>query len=810
MGVFFFFKKKEKEDKMEGSPANYGGMPEVFEALQTPSPGGSAPTAAAPLSPPSPSSHGNSLSESPAREVSYSPYNDAEEVPHPSGVISPGTPEDVARRRHEAAFDFVTCVKVKLASIRSRVVRLASSDAPSAIQSVLEEEVEVGTLLDEINALSRAMPEDRILGEQLSIAREDVEDLLVLVSNARSAQTSHQVSPIASPPMQTVDAASLLSEDVVVNVAARMGTDLRNLQSSVPRSWFSDQSPQTALSGLAALFSPIWGDAPQWQHAYLWSDEALAFILPHQYTPNMLVGPMGGPPQFYLQGESEIESPRSCGLVLQHLPPPVASSERSPRFGLQTPVPPPAAGAPVAPVPIPSPVAVSPPAPTVVPMSVPAVRTPPKQASPESYVEPRGASMEAEDMLVVIRVATRLNSGSGALVNFELPIPEYWLRETESVGEKLISSARLGSLLKQNWPNAPCEWRAVPHWWHHGRGGFVLEEPYDLKALGAQPQFYLLGIWEDDENSPRTRGLRLEELPQPLRVGDVERDAAAVASPPAEPTEPNWFDLFSLFYQKHNPAKVGNVPTLLEKYRHEERQLWNMLLDKYSLTADNWAASPKRQRQLPPRAVSPPAPVQTPQTQSAQKRPGSRVSTPQRGGSPRAARTPGTPPKRGSREVVSRTPQRSPAGQSVVEQSVPVGVAHNVGVNVAAVTAVGVAVPPVPYSVDWAARITDFYTQYNPGKVPKVPQLLRQFAGEEENLWIALQNQYCPNAALPTPVPAPPTPVAPREVVSPQQPVAPVVAANAQGMMSEQKKAGGRVTKFSKKIKKKPNMEYRP
>eukprot|EP00754_Rhynchopus_humris_P010566 Rhum_TRINITY_DN14163_c29_g1::Rhum_TRINITY_DN14163_c29_g1_i1::g.69538::m.69538 len=148
-------------------------------------------------------------------------------------------------------------------------------------------------------------------------------------------------------------------------------------------------------------------------------------------------------------------------------------------------------------------------------VAVAAPSTVPQQQQQQQHQQEQAQQQEASP-LVAIRVATRSENGRGAIVNYELEVPAAWLEEDEAVGEKLISAQRLGSMLSDGWSEAPREWRAVPHWWDTQRACFVLEEPYDVLALGPLPQFYLLGIWEDDIDSPRTRGLQLEELPPPL------------------------------------------------------------------------------------------------------------------------------------------------------------------------------------------------------------------------------------------------------------------------------------------------------
>ena len=42
----------------------------------------------------------------------------------------------------------------------------------------------------------------------------------------------------------------------------------------------------------------------------------------------------------------------------------------------------------------------------------------------------------------------------------------------------------------------------------------------------------------------------------------------------------------------------------------------------------------------------------------------------------------------------------------------------------------------------WLARLSAFYREYNPAKASRVEEMLDQFCGQEEELWVALQDKY--------------------------------------------------------------------
>eukprot|EP01062_Namystynia_karyoxenos_P072967 TRINITY_DN6965_c0_g2_i1.p1 TRINITY_DN6965_c0_g2~~TRINITY_DN6965_c0_g2_i1.p1 ORF type:complete len:814 (+),score=212.29 TRINITY_DN6965_c0_g2_i1:71-2443(+) len=207
-----------------------------------------------------------------------------------------------------------------------------------------------------------------------------------------------------------------------------------------------------------------------------------------------------------------------------------------------------------------------------------------QRAAEEDSAAPASTLPPALPPRLPVRVATRMGNGRGVLRNVQALVPSYWLLEP---GNELLGPSRLGGLALRQWPaDSPWQWRAFPHWWHAGKGAFVLEELRDLAALGARPQFYLLGIWEPDTDSPRARGLRLEDLP-PAEEGDP---------PPQEQQQEDWPQRFEAFYSMRCPDKVGRAAEILRRHPGGEEALWRSLLEKHGVTDATWrlAASPAR------------------------------------------------------------------------------------------------------------------------------------------------------------------------------------------------------------------------
>eukprot|EP01065_Artemidia_motanka_P007446 TRINITY_DN13704_c0_g1_i2.p1 TRINITY_DN13704_c0_g1~~TRINITY_DN13704_c0_g1_i2.p1 ORF type:complete len:356 (+),score=53.87 TRINITY_DN13704_c0_g1_i2:58-1068(+) len=66
------------------------------------------------------------------------------------------------------------------------------------------------------------------------------------------------------------------------------------------------------------------------------------------------------------------------------------------------------------------------------------------------------------------------------------------------------------------------------------------------------------------------------------------RHNAAPASPPRG--QQDWYSLYREFYAIHNPAKLVDLPALMERFRGREEQMWYPLLRKYGVTEQNWRA----------------------------------------------------------------------------------------------------------------------------------------------------------------------------------------------------------------------------
>ncbi|KAJ9466228.1 hypothetical protein DIPPA_00831 [Diplonema papillatum] len=530
-----------------------------------------------------------------------------------------------------------------------------------------------------------------------------------------------------------------IATDVWTNVAFRLGPrgkgDLKNLKLPLPRTWFAGPNAERELVSplcFGSLLPTICPGAPsQWKGGvpFLWHPARGSFAPPRGFDSGLLdaaATEQGAPLQLYLQGEGEENSPAALGLGLRDLPRAVSPAEMQASYGKEEA----ATFERVADLPT-------------------AGKNATGQVDTLLWPSEGDALLphahDEDDERITVRVATRLAQGEGPLVNYEISIPKPWLRDAgppengSSVGEELVSQHKLGGLLQSHWPDAPSAWRAVPHYWSETRQCFVLEEPYDLSSMGRVPQFYLLGKWEPDSKSPRTSRLHVSNLPAPLIPPCIpELDITHSSRNTTPPPPADWAALLTRFYSLHNPEKLANVPGLLKKYPNGEEHLWRLLLEKYNLTESNWDAPqpravPASQRRLSSQAdlVSgdPPA-AASPHAHTPVRGQGDMNGSHQRGarGIELPVQARGSPP--------SRSPPRTPLQQRT----------HG-----------GSQATPPPSHQKWESLILGFYRRHNPDKVKRVPKLLAQFRGNEENLWAALHNKY----GLPLDEPPP---LSPREI----------------------------------------------
>jgi hypothetical protein len=74
----------------------------------------------------------------------------------------------------------------------------------------------------------------------------------------------------------------------------------------------------------------------------------------------------------------------------------------------------------------------------------------------------------------------------------------------------------------------------------------------------------------------------------------------ATAAPPPLPSRDskNYKEIITAFYQKHNPAKLEEIPTLLEKYKGKEEEMIAKLKKKYEKPAATAAPPPQKDNNL--------------------------------------------------------------------------------------------------------------------------------------------------------------------------------------------------------------------
>ena len=74
----------------------------------------------------------------------------------------------------------------------------------------------------------------------------------------------------------------------------------------------------------------------------------------------------------------------------------------------------------------------------------------------------------------------------------------------------------------------------------------------------------------------------------------------ATAAPPPLPSRDskNYKEIITAFYQKHNPAKLDEISTLLEKYKGKEEEMITKLKNKYEKQTATAAPLPQKDNNL--------------------------------------------------------------------------------------------------------------------------------------------------------------------------------------------------------------------
>lgn len=222
----------------------------------------------------------------------------------------------------------------------------------------------------------------------------------------------------------------------------------------------------------------------------------------------------------------------------------------------------------------------------------------------------------------------------------------------------------------------------------------------------------------------------------------------------------DYHSILTAFYQKHNPAKINEIPKTLERYEGRERELFEKLAQRYRVpnpldgsTADRGFTGPSFSDSTPsPFPAAPGAPVLAssaspfstpgptfPSSASASQTPFSStptVTTPIFGGSSSAS----SPSPFGQYPSTSAP---SPFSSAPVSQSSPFST------NVSSQSPFGTPSAPVvaTASGNFGGRsprdlLLQFYQQHNPSKIGEVDRLLVKYQGNEEQLFRNLAKRY--------------------------------------------------------------------
>jgi formiminotetrahydrofolate cyclodeaminase len=232
-------------------------------------------------------------------------------------------------------------------------------------------------------------------------------------------------------------------------------------------------------------------------------------------------------------------------------------------------------------------------------------------------------------------------------------------------------------------------------------------------------------------------------------------------------TQPNYEELLTAFYQKHNPNKLSEVKSNLQKYAGKEKEMFSKLSQKYGvpnpLNTSDTGAVPIGQ------SISSSAPAASPFNQPNSTVPfGNSALTPMTtspfASSKAQQATPfgsstAAPNPFGTNSVFgpSATPfgaSNNPTSKSPFSQNQNTSQSPFSANITASTTPFGQGSSPTPFSTSASSGgstfggksakeiLTSFYHRHNPSKVDEVDKLLQKYSGNEEQLFRNLAKKY--------------------------------------------------------------------
>ena len=231
-------------------------------------------------------------------------------------------------------------------------------------------------------------------------------------------------------------------------------------------------------------------------------------------------------------------------------------------------------------------------------------------------------------------------------------------------------------------------------------------------------------------------------------------------------TQPNYEELLTAFYQKHNPSKLPEVKSNLQKYAGKEKEMFAKLSQKYGVpnpmnTAETGSVPIKQSLPSSTQAASP------------FSQPSSTFGNSSLTGmatSPFASSKAKQETPFGSSTAVSNAPFGTNSGFG--SSATPFGISNNstsispfnqnqstsqspFGTKVTtSTTPFGQSLSPTPFSTTTTSAgssfggksakeiLTSFYQQHNPSKIDEIDKLLQKYAGNEEQLFRNLAKKY--------------------------------------------------------------------
>jgi Ca2+-binding EF-hand superfamily protein len=231
-------------------------------------------------------------------------------------------------------------------------------------------------------------------------------------------------------------------------------------------------------------------------------------------------------------------------------------------------------------------------------------------------------------------------------------------------------------------------------------------------------------------------------------------------------TQPNYEELLTAFYQKHNPSKLSEVKSNLQKYAGKEKEMFAKLAQKYGVpnplnTAETGSVSIEQSLPSFTQAASP---FGQPSSTFGNSSLTGMAASPF--DSSKAKQ--GTP--FGSTSAIANAPLGTNSGFG--SSATPFGISNNstsispfnqnqstsqspFGAKVTtSTTPFGQSVSPTPFSTSTTSAassfggksakeiLTSFYQQHNPSKIDEIDKLLQKYAGNEEQLFRNLAKKY--------------------------------------------------------------------